>query len=210
MPRKSVYIIFSLLILSFIPIQVYGIAIEDVPCFTYFKDVGNNFSVECITWDHTHLTYHISNEIDPKYADYYRFAFGIWQYYLDGLITFNEVKSSYNADIQIKIIKEMEMCPRALACTELHNDKNGNFTNAYLYASNKECQYAKVFSSCVNIPDRKFWIAAQHEIGHTIGLAHVADNLEEPIDIMYYKVENGIMIISKDDLQKIEEMYETP
>lgn len=201
-------ILSAFIFLIFLNQLAYGYAVGDVPCFTYFKDVGTNFSVECITWDHTHLTYHITNEIEPEYSDYYRWAFGTWQYYTNDLITFSEVSQAHNANIQVKILKELEMCPGALGCTELQHNE-GKFTNIYIYASKKECQY-DTFTSCVDIPDRKFWLAAQHEVGHSVGLNHVQDNLIEPIDTMHFKVESGLTIVSKDDLWKLQEMYKKP
>ena len=184
--------------------NVYGYAIEEVPCF-YEKG-------ECIKWDSTKLTYHIRNEMDdiyPKYTRYVKEAISEWTNKTNGLFEFVELKHrAYVADIAIKILYDVSGQCRtdsAIGCTEI-NATDNSITSVIIKLANKECDKGK-FTICLGVSDEKFNIAIRHEIGHALGLDHVKDNGIDPVDIMYYKAEYKTMQISKADVHKLGQMY---
>lgn len=202
--RTSIILgILSALVFAFLLQSASAYPTEPVPCI---MDVNG----ECASWHKTTITYHITNELKPVYADYYRWAFQAWSYET-GYLEFKEVKTSINANIKVHILKNLlEGCgDTAMACTWLNTDDKGQFTFVEIMASNKSCGGDKV-ALCFKTSEQKFWIGALHEVGHSIGLDHVKDSGVGLVDIMYKSALNNHMYITKEDIKTLNKLYQDP
>lgn len=177
---------------------------EDVPCFI------SDYTGACEKWHNQNIKYHITSEIDEKYANYVRNALSLWQLAVDDKLTFNEVQYKHKADIAINILGDgvVGYCgDGAIACAELYDDNgDGYFDDVQVLLSNKWCREGKL-TICNPVSNRIFYLTALHELGHGLGLNHVEDDGEFPVDIMNYMVAYDLRITDA-DLQTLNKLYD--
>ncbi|XP_065680959.1 uncharacterized protein LOC100215622 isoform X1 [Hydra vulgaris] len=154
-------------------------------------------------WNKKILTWRLWNVNNKRLSHYYventlQKAFNIWENYSD--LNFQKLNFSLNsvADIEIKFLEGN------------HGDNYPFSVGVSSHAFYPQIQFGIAgdihFNNDYNFTKESFLYAAVHEIGHSLGLAHV--NFKGAI--MYYAINKSYVKLSEDDIMGIQVLYGPP